>query len=89
MPGVPCPHCGSSQSCVTDSRPNAASIRRRRRCLACNHLFTTREEIVGDQHDLRDERDRLQSRIKRMADLAQRITKLADGDDPPAPAIDD
>lgn len=42
-----CPACHYPESKVIDSRPTpgAASIRRRRRCLACGRRFTTYETI--------------------------------------------
>lgn len=42
-----CPHCGSMDDRVTDSRTlaNGESIRRRRECLACGFRFTSYERI--------------------------------------------
>jgi len=42
-----CPSCGSLDTQVKDSRPSedAAAIRRRRVCLACNFRFTTFERV--------------------------------------------
>ncbi|MDX9959378.1 MAG: transcriptional regulator NrdR [Clostridia bacterium] len=42
-----CPHCGSDDDRVTDSRTlaNGESIRRRRECLACGFRFTSYERI--------------------------------------------
>jgi transcriptional repressor NrdR len=42
-----CPSCGSLDTQVKDSRPteDAAAIRRRRVCLACNFRFTTFERV--------------------------------------------
>ena len=42
-----CPHCGSEESKVIDSRPidENSSIKRRRECLACQARFTTFETI--------------------------------------------
>lgn len=46
-----CPKCGHLDDKVLDSRSarEGASIRRRRQCLACEHRFTTYEEIVKDE----------------------------------------
>ncbi|MDR2849654.1 MAG: transcriptional regulator NrdR [Verrucomicrobiota bacterium] len=46
-----CPKCGHLDDKVLDSRAarEGASIRRRRQCLACEHRFTTYEEIVKDE----------------------------------------
>lgn len=40
-----CPHCGHSESKVTDSRSVDQGIRRRRECLQCGERFTTYERI--------------------------------------------
>jgi transcriptional repressor NrdR len=44
-----CPFCGQADTKVTDSRPDADGIRRRRECLACGQRFTTveRAELGG------------------------------------------
>jgi transcriptional repressor NrdR len=43
-----CPRCGHIEDKVIDSRSskNGDVIRRRRVCVACEHRFTTREEVV-------------------------------------------
>jgi transcriptional repressor NrdR len=48
-----CPKCGNLEDKVIDSRAAkaGAAIRRRRECLACQHRFTTYEEI--ERRDLR------------------------------------
>jgi transcriptional repressor NrdR len=45
-----CPKCGSQDDKVIDSRASreGATIRRRRECLACEHRYTTYEEIEHD-----------------------------------------
>jgi transcriptional repressor NrdR len=42
-----CPKCGCQEDKVIDSRASreGATIRRRRECAACNHRFTTYEEV--------------------------------------------
>lgn len=40
-----CPYCGHDDSKVIDSRTVNDSVRRRRRCLACERRFTTYERI--------------------------------------------
>lgn len=42
-----CPHCGSMDDRVTDSRTlaNGESIRRRRECLSCGFRFTSYERV--------------------------------------------
>jgi transcriptional repressor NrdR len=43
-----CPHCGSIEDKVTDTRTlaNGEAIRRRRECTACGYRFTSYERIV-------------------------------------------
>jgi transcriptional repressor NrdR len=59
-----CPFCGHPDSRVIDSRPDAAGIRRRRECQACNRRFTTLEKVelggvaVIKKDDSREEFDR-------------------------------
>lgn len=40
-----CPHCGHSDSKVTDSREVESGIRRRRECRSCGVRFTTYERV--------------------------------------------
>jgi len=46
-----CPKCGGQEDRVVDSRASreGATIRRRRECTACNHRFTTYEEVEREQ----------------------------------------
>src|SRR5258708_20766799 len=48
-----CPKCGNLEDKVIDFRSakSGAAIRRRRECMACQHRFTTYEEI--ERRDLR------------------------------------
>ena len=41
-----CPHCGSGDISVVDSRPSKDAIRRRRECADCQHRFTTYERVA-------------------------------------------
>lgn len=43
--GIRCPNCGSGRIQVKDSRPHTDGIRRRRRCMACEHRFATIESV--------------------------------------------
>ncbi|MFN8443607.1 MAG: transcriptional regulator NrdR [Caldilineaceae bacterium] len=43
-----CPHCGSSQHRVIDTRDAADSIRRRRQCEQCGQRFTTYEHVAAN-----------------------------------------
>lgn len=48
---IPCPHCGSRESKVVDSRDGTHdSIRRRRQCRHCNKRYTT-HELLTDTWD--------------------------------------
>ena len=38
-----CPQCNSSQDSVIDTRPREHYVYRRRKCITCNHRFTTIE----------------------------------------------
>lgn len=70
-----CPNCGGQEDKVVDSRASreGATIRRRRECIACQHRFTTYEEIERDgllvlKRDGRHEelsRDKLLSGIRK------------------------
>ena len=70
-----CPNCGCQEDKVVDSRASreGATIRRRRECTACQHRFTTYEEIERDglmvlKRDGRHEefsRDKLLSGIRK------------------------
>ena len=42
-----CPHCGTIEDKVVESRPleNGDAIRRRRECIGCGHRFTSYERI--------------------------------------------
>jgi transcriptional repressor NrdR len=43
-----CPHCGSAQHKVIDTRDAGDAIRRRRRCEQCGQRFTTYENVAAD-----------------------------------------
>lgn len=45
-----CQKCRSGKSFVTDSRPEPETIRRRRKCSACGHVWTT-FEITREQYE--------------------------------------
>jgi len=68
-----CPHCGYSDSKVTDSRVVENGIRRRRECQRCSDRFTTYERIQtstlmvtkGDDRREEFDRDKLLSGIRK------------------------
>jgi transcriptional repressor NrdR len=76
---VRCPNCGQTETRVIDSRDldEAATIRRRRECVACSTRFTTYERIevarllVVKRHGRREEFDR----EKLAAGLAKALTR--------------
>lgn len=43
-----CPQCGYDKAAVVDCRPSGLTTRRRRRCSACDHRFTTYEIMARD-----------------------------------------
>ena len=52
-----CPNCGGD-TCVVDSRRNADSIKRRRRCLKCKYSFATLE-VNADGFDMLTKIDKM------------------------------
>lgn len=48
-----CPNCQSNNTQVRDSRPHPDGIFRRRRCLTCNHRFSTIEIKKDDYEDMK------------------------------------
>lgn len=74
-----CPKCGHDDDKVLDSRSarEGASIRRRRQCLACEHRFTTYEEIIKDELHVikRDGRHEEFSRLKLVRGLSRACEK--------------
>lgn len=57
-----CPVCGG-KTCITDSRSDGETVRRRRKCRECGHRFTT-EEIDAD---LQAQRQRKLDQLLRQA----------------------
>lgn len=74
-PRSPCPLCGG-KSGVTDTRPWHSSIRRRRKCFACDYRWTT---IEVPAH-LADRLPEIQASLKRLAgeaeDMAETLETL-------------
>lgn len=69
--GVPCPVCYGATR-VKDTRPSNSdrhALRRRRKCLACEHRFTTLEILA-------DKLDETQGKIRDRADLLDRYMGL-------------
>lgn len=74
-----CPKCGSIEDKVIDSRQSkdGTSIRRRRECLACEHRYTTYEQV--ERADLRvikrDQRHEPFDRHKLVSGIAKACEK--------------
>ena len=49
-----CPKCGHDKSDVTDSRPDDAIIRRKRKCRGCRHIWRTLEINESPEQCSRD-----------------------------------
>lgn len=60
-----CPKCNSKDTTVNDSRESGTMTRRRRECMACNHVFTT-YELSKEEYD---------KKIK-LSDLLAQIVKV-------------
>jgi len=85
-----CPHCGYSNSKVTDSRNIGDGVRRRRQCLKCDQRFSTYERVqttsllIVKKGGLREEfnREKLASGITRACEKrpipASAVEKLID-----------
>lgn len=68
-PGIVCPACGGSETVVTDSRgTERGEVRRRRRCPACDHRFTTYERLA-EQGTKRNER--LRALLRELLDIVE------------------
>ena len=50
--GIPCPACGDVRSTVLRTTAARGYVTRRRRCLRCDHRFTTVEKLPGTPLDL-------------------------------------
>jgi transcriptional repressor NrdR len=87
-----CPHCGERETRVVDSRDldDAATIRRRRECVACTTRFTTYERVeaarlvVVKQDGARQEFDR----AKLASGLRKALTRRPVPDDAAEQAAD-
>lgn len=62
----PCPGCGLDKTSVIDSRADREGVRRRRKCLVCEHRFTTVERLRPDHANMQ----------ATVADLEKGINKL-------------
>lgn len=76
--GIPCPGCGGVTSRVIGSRYANGRYRRRRVCQSCDQRFTTFESYVRVQNDDAAEK------VRKIADLNQRMAKLISSGTVPA-----
>ena len=52
-----CPHCGSFQTRVIDSRQYVTFRYRKYRCLDCDKRFTTTEKVVQEEKEANKDAD--------------------------------
>lgn len=43
-----CPNCGKNNTTITDTRNKGGKVKRRRKCLDCNTMFSTVEKLDND-----------------------------------------
>ena len=53
-----CPHCGSFQTRVIDSRQYVTFRHRKYRCMDCDKKFTTTEKVVQEEKEANKDADR-------------------------------
>ena len=54
-----CPHCGTVEDKVVESRTlaNGDAVRRRRECISCNYRFTSYERIIDEKSFMVEKRN--------------------------------
>lgn len=62
-----CPKCGSGELSIVDTRPRRGIVRRRRRCIWCDHRFTT-VELPYDTY-----KEDKRKMLERISSLAQEL----------------
>lgn len=67
--GLVCPNCGLRRMVVIDSRVQAGSVRRRRKCMDCNFRVTTYEVTAFEKRLI----DEWVKRIKEVRELTQKL----------------
>jgi len=45
---IPCPQCGTDDWYITETRRSKRGVRRRRRCVNCDHGLTSWEVLASD-----------------------------------------
>lgn len=78
--GIDCPQCHSQDIMVIDSRAHSGnSIRRRRKCVACNYRFTTFEytQTNKDQYfeQLKKQIKKVNRSVKIFINLLEEVNK--------------
>lgn len=72
--GPCCPACSKDRSNVIETRPAPAGTRRRRKCLECEHRWTTYEVNYNpDELSVVSKEDKV--RIIRLAEIADAVRK--------------
>lgn len=73
-----CPNCGKDEAYVIDSRPTDLGRRRRYRCYACDHRFSTYEASVDDLLDyyLHDKRFAEKVRREVARDMIKQLERM-------------
>ncbi len=82
-----CPNCQNLDSDVIDSRGvEGKAIRRRRKCLKCDHRFTTYESYLGPPggraaflpREMKSIRSRAEAQLKKLQRLIEHIDALSE-----------
>lgn len=77
--GYACPRCKVGGTMVKDSRPRAdGTVRRRRNCPACGHVFTTMEVPLEDSGSLAMLKDRAKRSLLQAAIDFRALARVID-----------
>lgn len=79
---APCPSCRASTSDVVDTRPWHGQVKRRRKCRACQHRWSTLEvpfDMTSALPSMETQLRRLSKQAAEMADALRAITTLVPG----------
>ena len=73
-----CPHCGSTQNGVIDSRFRAQQRLRRRKCFGCSHRWTTVEVDIELGRTIRRITRKLQAAAELHAQIGTLLSTLSE-----------